>query len=537
MPHVPRTVNGSARSRLALVLLSAGSLACSGQIDGGPRGSGDELQDLRLPARVWRLSSPQIDAEIDRLFGAAAPSIDLPLAADEEGITNIAANAGVDDGNASQLIDGARSVASWVVMNGPEASRCGATWGTDACVDSFLGWFLASAYRRPPTTEEISTLRSMYVDLRADYDADYAFAAVVRAVLMSPEFLYRTEIGPSPTPGVGRTVMTDHEIATLLSFALTDTAPDEMLLAAAASGSLDDPDERERQVRRLIAASGPVWQRFFWEWLHMDTLESQAIEVGLSDTVRQQMEEEYDAFVHDVIVENDGTLEDLFSASHTFVRPELATHYGLTHPGGELARVELDPNQRGGLLTLGAWLVAHGKRGRDNVVRRGMNIYRDAMCNDIAIPGDGFDPTVALGRLVGPDATVREVVEARGTAGACANCHRVADPVGLVFENFGSDGRWQTTYADGLPVEPMIDLDGVAFDNAPDVSLALTQSSTFRRCFMQRFAHFFVGRNIGTPGASTWLAESSVRFRDNGDRLEELLVALVRHPAFVERQN
>jgi hypothetical protein len=202
-----------------------------------------------------------------------------------------------------------------------------------------------------------------------------------------------------------------------------------------------------------------------------------------------------------------------------------------------VARIDLDPAQRGGLMTLGAWLVAHGKRGRDNVVRRGMNVFREAMCNEIR-PPDGVDVNAALARLVPADATVRETAEIRGSAGSCANCHRVADPVGLVFENYTSDGRWQTFYPDGLPVEPTIDLNGVGtFDSAPELSLALTESSSFRRCFLQRFTHYFVGRDVGTASEALWVNETSATFRDEEDRLTELLVALVRHPAFIERVN
>jgi hypothetical protein len=538
-----RRPDRTALTLIALAPLALAVASCTGGIDGGPSGGATsriDPVDTRLPARVWRLSSAQLDAEVDRLFGDGAPAIGLPAAAGEHGIDNIAANAGIDDGNASQLIDGARGVATWVVANGPEASRCGATWGTDACIDSFLAWFPESAYRRPVTTDESGELRTLYTDLLPDYDSDFAFAAVVRAVLMSPDFLYRTELGPEATPlaAGARTTLTGDEIATLLAFALTDTSPDDELMAAGASGALTSPDAREAQVRRLIAGSGPIWRQFFWQWLHMDTLRSQGVEVGLDTVIVDQMEEEYGAYLDDVIVANDGTFEDVFSAQYSFVRPELAAHYGVTHPGGGLARVELDPTQRGGLLTLGAWLVSHGKRGRDNVVRRGMNVYRDAMCNEI-VPPPGLDVTAAQAALVmNPDPTVREGVEARGSSGTCSLCHHVADPVGLAFENYTSDGRWQTMYPDGRPVEPMVTLQGVGtFDDAPALSLALTQSRAFRNCFIRRFATFVVGRDVGAPGAVVWLSEASTSFEAHDDQLTELLIALVRHPAFIERQN
>ena len=531
-----RMIARSLGAAIATLALSA----CTGSLDAGPGGGSRQNTppaDLRLPPRVWRLSSTQVDAEIDHLFGNEAPALNLPESASEFGIANVAATSGIDDGNVSQLIDGVRGVANWVVANGPVASRCGATWGTAACVESFLGWFPTGAYRRDVTATELTDLRTLHADLLAAYDADFAFAGLVRAVLMSPEFLYRTELGESETPlaAGARTTLTGQEIATLMAFALTDTAPDATLRAA--SSSLNNPDERERQARRLMAESGPIWRQFFWQWLHMDTLRSQGVEVALSDTLVGQMEEEYGAYIDDVVVAQDGTFEDVFSSQHSFMRPELATHYGLTHPGAGLMRVELNPMQRGGLLTQGAWLVAHGKRGRDNVVRRGMNVFRDAMCNAVVPPSGVNVAEEQVALEMNPNPTVRESVNARGRTGTCAGCHHIADPVGLAFENYASDGHWQSTYADGRPVDSVVELEGAPFDNAPALSLALTQSREFRQCFIRRFANFVVGRDMGFPNQVAWLAEASNEMRDHDDQLSELLVALVRHPAFVERQN
>jgi hypothetical protein len=268
----------------------------------------------------------------------------------------------------------------------------------------------------------------------------------------------------------------------------------------------------------------------------MSTLEGRGAEVGVAPALVLQMEEEYRAFVRGIVVEEGGTLRELFSASHTWARPELAAHYGATHPGEGLLRVDLDPLQRGGLLTLGAWLVSHGKRGRDNVVRRGMGVFVHALCNTVTVP-DGLDVDAELALLVGPEATVREVSEARGSAGTCAGCHRIADPVGLVFERYASDARWQTVYPDGLPVEADVTLDGLgSFEDAPSLSRALADDPAFQQCFVQRVAHFAVGAHVGAPARSAWTQAAYERFRESGTSLEELLVALVRHPAFVERR-
>jgi len=524
-------------ARRLLLLVPLLALACNGEIDGGPVSPAGTLRDVRLPARVWRLTTPQLAVEVQRLFGEGAPPIDLGVSAPEHHLSNIASAAGVDNGNVNDLLNGSSAVAAWVATEGASRTHCAASYGTAACIDTLLDWLPASAYRRPIEASERVELRALYDALVLEYDIEAGIVGIVRAVLLSPDFLYRTELGPSAPEAPSEITLTNHEIATLLAYAITDASPDDELLARAAAGTLDDPEVRETEVRRLVASSGPMWRRFFGEWLDLSTFRSQATEVGLTGTLADQMEEEYAAFLEDVIVTNDGSLEDVFSSAHSFTGPELAAHYGASHPGVGLSRIELDPAERGGLLTQGYWLVAHAKDGRDNVVRRGMNVFREGMCNEIRVP-DGVDVAAALARLAPADATVREISEIRGSAGSCAGCHRIADPAGLVFENYASDASWRTFYPDGLPVEPVVELNGLgSFASAPELSLALTQSSTFRRCFLQRFTHYFVGRDVGTPSQALWLNETATTFRDEGDQLTELLVALVRHPAFIERAN
>lgn len=510
---------------------SAGSGSSgSGAQPGGGGPSAIDPGDPRIAPRIWRLTSRQFNDEVARLFGTGAPQVMIPETAAEYGITNIAENAAVDLGNASLFADAARTIAAWVVQRGNATTRC-SDFGAEGCVDTFLGWFPAGAFRRPVAAAELAELRALFDDLRGSYEYDYAFSGIVRAVLLSPDFLYRMELGD------GGEVMTGHEIANLMAFAITDQSPDDELLAAAESEDLTDSDVREQEARRLMQKSERSWQRFFWEWLQMSTLWSQGEEVGLDDALVAQMEAEYRAFVRGVVIDEQGTLREVLSASHTWVEPELAQLYGVDHPGGGVARVELDPSQRGGLLTQGAWLVSHGKRGRDNVVRRGMNIYKAAMCNNDLSPPVGVDVQAELAKLVGPDATVRETVDARGNAPSCGGCHRVADPVGMVFESFTSDGRWQDSYPDGRPVDTAITVDGIGdFDDARAFAAALVDDLAFQRCFVQRFAHFLVGVDLGSPQSVAWTQEAHERFLESDTSLEELLVAIVRHPAFVERR-
>ncbi len=507
---------------------------CVGSIGDGGGGPGDGFDgtdpgDPRLQARVWRLTPTQYNAEVQRMF-PGAPEVQLPVGSEEHGLTNIAEGARIDLGNASQFIEAARLIGSWAATQGAAAAKCDA-FGTDACVDTFLAWFPEQAYRRPLSSAEVAALRGVYDDVVPEYGPEWAFEALVRTVLLSPQFLYRHEIGPD---GDGVVEMNDFEIASLISFALTDQGPDDALLADAAAGRLTDPNQREEHARRLMSTSAGMWQRFFWEWLHMATLQSQGNETGLDSALVAALEDEYEALVDDVVVQSRGTLVDLLTVPYTFGTPEVAAYYGASHPGSGVAKIDLDPNQRAGLLTLGAWLVSHGKDGRDNVVRRGMGIYIDAMCRDIG-PLD-IDLEAALKDLVGADATIKEIADARSSDPTCGACHRDSDPIGLAFESFAGDGSWQTTYSDGKPVEAAVTYKEQSFDNAAQLSAALAADEQFQQCLVQRFGHFVMGADFGSPVKVRASEEAYAAFVASGGSFEELLVAIVRDRAFIERR-
>ena len=230
----------------------------------------------------------------------------------------------------------------------------------------------------------------------------------------------------------------------------------------------------------------------------MSTLESQGTETELDPALVTALEAEYRAFVDNIVVKNRGKLSDLLTSTTTWATPNVATYYGASHPGGGVSPISLNADQRGGLLTLGAWLVSHGKKGRDNVVRRGMGVYRDAMCKTIK-PLD-IDLDQAVRDLVGADATIKQIADARGADKTCGACHATSDPVGLAFESFGGDGRFQTTYPDGKPVEAKVVLNGTPYDNAAQVSAAIANDERFQQCLVQRFGHFVMGARLRRAG-------------------------------------
>ena len=90
-------------------------------------------------------------------------------------------------------------------------------------------------------------------------------------MLQSPQFLYRFELGSTPTGNYAKP--TPYEIASRLSFIYLQSMPDAALFAAADKGELATPAQIEAQARRLLAdPKGGRLLDYFEQWLDIDTL-------------------------------------------------------------------------------------------------------------------------------------------------------------------------------------------------------------------------------------------------------------------------
>ena len=272
--------------------------------------------------------------------------------------------------------------ARWAETNGPTASGCGDRFPSDACIDEFIERFGTGAFRRPLEDDERTSLRALFDGIAEEHGPEYGFRRLVQTILLSPQVIYRAEIGaPFDGPIVGTppeggeiVVLDDYEIASLMSFALTNAPPDEALLEAAAAGRLRDADERAAQASRLMDQSHDVWRTFFWEWLHMSRFDPQVEALAIDGALAAAMREEYEEFIGRVVVDERGTLDDVFTSASSWASPELAEFYGVSHSGSGLQPIDFDPSERAGVLTQAAWLVSHGSRDDEYVVRRGMGV-------------------------------------------------------------------------------------------------------------------------------------------------------------------
>ncbi len=112
-------------------------------------------------------------------------------------------------------------------------TSCDLVAGGAACARTSLSTFLPRAWRRPVTDTEISNLMALVTVATTQGDSvEVGFQLAVEAALLSPNFIYRPEFDPSPGAPTPHPV-SDHELASRLSYFLWSSMPDDALFAAA----------------------------------------------------------------------------------------------------------------------------------------------------------------------------------------------------------------------------------------------------------------------------------------------------------------
>src|SRR4051812_3233913 len=109
--------------------------------------------------------------------------------------------------------------------------------------------FATRAYRGPVAPAELNRLVDYWTIARENTDSlEASLRETLGVVLSSPRFLGH----PASLAGGAKEILTDHELASRLSYFLWSTMPDEELLRLADEGKLHERAELSAQVRRMI---------------------------------------------------------------------------------------------------------------------------------------------------------------------------------------------------------------------------------------------------------------------------------------------
>lgn len=411
--------------------------------------------------------------------------------------------------------------------------------GRRACLVEVLGAFARRAWRRPVTEVEVAELVALADLAHAEGDGfEVQIALGLQAILLSPHFVFRVELGEERGAD-GVVHLTDHELATRLSYFLWRTTPDDELLDLADDGRLSDPVVLEAQVDRMLAdeRAKDLVRDFGGQWIHTRALADAQPNLERypewDGALRDAMEAESHRFLEAFMLGTENAL-DLLDADFTFVNDRLARHYGLSPPGSEeLRRVALSPAvTRGGLLFQGAFLTVTSHPRRTSPVKRGALVLDALLCSTPPPPPPGVE---GLSEPVEPQASLRDRFEAHRSRPECSACHDHIDPIGFALEPFDGIGAWRST-DDGFPIDASGELaDGTAFAGPTELAALLKRDPRFPACLTEKLATFALGRSLGRRDACE-LERLEASFAAHGYDVRALIRELVKSELFVSSE-
>ncbi|HTM47248.1 MAG TPA: DUF1592 domain-containing protein [Bryobacteraceae bacterium] len=373
----------------------------------------------------------------------------------------------------------------------------------DACAGNILGKLMRRAYRRPVTAADLRVPMKFYKDARAAGGFEEGIEMGLRAVLVSPEFLFRVEQDPAGVAPHSAYRISDLELASRLSFFLWSSLPDEELLEAAIQGKLHTPAVLEKQTRRMLAdgRSRALVDNFAEQWLYLRNLASTTPDMrafpDFDDNLRQSFRRETELFFESIMREDRSVL-DLLRANFTYLNERLAKHYGIPNIyGSRFRRVTFGEGaERGGLLRQGSVLTVTSYATRTSPVIRGKWVL-DNILGLPPPPPPAVVPALKENTGAGKTLTMRERLALHRDNPACSGCHQLMDPVGFALENYDAVGRWRTV-ADGAPLDTAGGLpDGEKFNGVAGLERALlSRPEIFVSTLSEKLLTYALGRGV-----------------------------------------
>jgi hypothetical protein len=406
------------------------------------------------------------------------------------------------------------------------------------CAAVFVAQFGLRAFRRPLENFESNAYQDLWQQVAQDQGFEAGIRFVIEALLQSPHFLYRSELGSLEESGLY--ALSDWELATALSYLVLGSLPDDPLFAAAAAGELRDPAGLLVQLERLLQTvrGDEGFRRFAVGWLQVEPLATVSRDGGtypeFTRTVRDGLDEEFRRLVGAVFLSG-GDLADLLQTQETWVDATVAEFYGIpapTAPGlGGFGPVSIaDP----GLLGRGAVVATHALPTASSPVHRGELVRERLLCQKLPEPPANLETAAPLEQ---EGQTTRERYAAHSEQSECAVCHELMDPIGFGLEHYDGVGRWRDSDGgDDIDargeITRSIESDGV-FEGATALAEQLANSAEVAGCFTEQWTRWaFASDELAMQCAQRDLNELQAA---QGGGLAGIVIAATQLAHFVGR--
>ncbi|MDQ6662878.1 MAG: DUF1592 domain-containing protein, partial [Acidobacteriota bacterium] len=412
----------------------------------------------------------------------------------------------------------------------------------DPCARRILSNLGRRAYRRPFTAADLKPLLTFYQAGRKEGNFDNGIEVALRAMLVSPDFLFRVERDPANGAPGSVYRINDFELASRLSFFLWSSIPDDELLNLAEKGKLSNPSVLDAQVDRMLEdrRSKAFVENFAGQWLYLRNLAQvkpdQDAFPEFDSSLRQSFQRETELFFEAVMREN-RPVTDLLSANFTYLNQRLAEHYGIPNVyGPQFRRVTLADSNRGGLLGQGSILTVTSYPNRTSVVQRGKWVLENLLGTPPPPPPPDI-PALEAHAKNGKQLTMRQQMEQHRANPTCASCHSRMDPIGFSLENYDGVGAWRSKDA-GAVIDASGKMpDGTTFQGPAGLkNLLLTaHRDEFYSTVTEKLLTYALGRGLESYDRPAMRATMRSAAKQN-TTIPALIHAIVNSPQFQMRR-
>ncbi len=487
------------------------------------------------PAGLRRLSRREVGRTIAEVLGANAALADALPGTSINGFDNNTGTLNVDDGNLVYFKTLAEEVAKALLG---DAGRRMAVLGCDPagadrqnCLRAMITGLGRRLYRRPLVQAQIDELLAVAQKSASDPTTTGGAGPVLEAMLLSPYFLYRRELGAPDQATKGWNRLDGFELASRLSYFLWGGPPSDQLLATAAAGALNSADGVRTAATAMLAdPRAAIGLQVLAEgWLRTESLREVdpdpiAFRGVWSEALRSSMAEETRRVLAQAAAGNSPVI-DLLTSQTTFVDARVAALYGMPAvAGGTWTQASFTPaHRRSGILTHGSVLTGNASAGASPILRG--KFVREALLCHVAPdpPPDVPDIKRITAR------SERDRLDKHRSVPACQGCHQLLDPIGFGLEVFDDIGRLRDKDSYGVPLTAQGEIVGAKGDGAfvgPDgLAARLRADPDTGRCVAANALRFALGRAEGAGDECALSALGAAAGKD-GLSLRRLVVEL-----------
>jgi hypothetical protein len=507
-----------------------------GSGSGSGSGGGGEADPATFPpgtpiySRFLRLTNSQWENSVKDVLKLSAPTGQQLLHA-VAGTTDFDNNERVvvvSNDNWSDFQTAAEAVTAKVTASDQALQAVVAT--TDSA--TFIKTFGRRAFRRELTPAELSAYTALFDQGPTYSGAQSAFtkgaALVISAMLQSPNFLYRMELGDD-----GK-ALSGYELAAKLSLWIRDTTPNDAMLDAAARGTFDSPDGALAQAKAMLdepTATDSIRRMHtqLYKLELLDTITKDQVQ-GYSEGLKAELTTSATSFFDFIYSQNHGVAE-ILTTNVGFVGPLMAPLYGVKVAGAAVQQVML--SDRAGWYSQVPYLTQWAINNDPDPIHRGVRINLDTLCLELGPPAAVLPSVPALE----PNQSNRQRYEGL-TNGCGGTCHNVyINPVGFAFEAFDGLGRHRTT-DNGQPVNTTGSYPFAggtqSFDGASELMQLVASSGQAHQCWSKKMASYALERDVVDADRPVVEALGAVS-QASGGSLKQVMLALVQSDAFRTR--